>query len=69
MSVRPFYEYLSHMADDGDPKSTLCGLPWQAWQVPAGLPKDVPVMAPVRQPRPHRDQILLCEACRRVAMR
>ena len=59
--------YISHLADDGDPRVTACGEPWQGWQEPDNAPRVI-VDPPHDPPRPHADQIRMCQACLRVAV-
>lgn len=32
LAPRHNHDYVSHLAQDADPRFTLCGEPWQGWQ-------------------------------------
>lgn len=55
--------HVSHLADDNNPDSTVCGNPWQSWQH-----QTAPSTVHISPPRPHTDRIRLCQACRRIAL-
>jgi hypothetical protein len=58
--------HVSHIAlDDTAPPATVCGEPWQSWQVPPSQHSEA-VLVP--EPRPHQDLILRCDACWRLCL-
>lgn len=52
-------DYVSHLQDNGGP-STICGEPWQGWQVPGSA-----ALEPHEPPRTggRLDRIRCCPAC------
>jgi hypothetical protein len=62
--------HVAHLRSDSG-VGTACGEPWQGWQAPHDLdirdPRAI-TLAPHSEPRPHKDKIRQCQACRRVAL-
>jgi hypothetical protein len=64
-------QYVAHLRLSESSTATVCGEPWQGWQLPldADYERDNPPLSPHEQPRPHIDPIRQCRACAQVASR
>jgi len=66
----PRDDFISHLKDDNS-VGTACGEPWQGWQAPKDLDLKDPeaiILPPHDQPRPHKDRIRFCGACRKIGL-